>query len=143
MMMTIKLGPRFKHELDQLRTDIRIEDFLSIVSEKFETFELCEAARLRGIEFGDGFLEGFIAGQELRIKYDTAREQSINQKHEELYERWGFFRTHTILEHDDDYQLSKDNLAEHGKTESIFNRKFGWFGDRTYMLYTYLSLCGG
>ena len=94
-MMTIEFSPQFKREVDQLREDIKIEDFLSNVNEKFEALELCEAARLRGIEFGEGFLEGFVAGQELRIKYDTAREQSINQKHEELYERWGLFRTHT------------------------------------------------
>jgi hypothetical protein len=95
MMMTIKFDSQFKREVDQLRADIKIEDFLSYVSEEFEALELCKAARLRGIEFGEGFLEGFFAGQELRIKYDAAREQSINQKHEELYERWGLFRTHT------------------------------------------------
>ena len=88
-MMTIKSDSHFKRELAQLCVEIKIEDFLSRVSEKFEALELCESAKLRSNEFGEGFLEGFMAAQELSTKYDYAREQSVNQKYDEFNKRWG------------------------------------------------------
>jgi len=74
----------FKSELAQIASEIDLEDVMADASQEFEVSELMERARLQGLDFEDGFW----LGRNMMLRYDSARYESVKQKHSALNQRW-------------------------------------------------------
>ena len=68
------------HEtLERVLTQLGFEDFLSNASQTMEIYEMFDRAITRGIDYGQGYQDGFWAGRELDAKYQRAKLESITE----------------------------------------------------------------
>ena len=67
-------------ELDQVLTQVEMEDYLAMASQTMEIYEMFDKAGAVGSSYGQGFQDGFWAGRKLDAKYQLAKMESIKEK---------------------------------------------------------------
>jgi hypothetical protein len=67
-------------ELDQVMTQVELEDYLSMASQTMEIYEMFDKASAVGSDYGKGYQDGFWAGRKLDAKYQLAKMESIKEK---------------------------------------------------------------
>jgi hypothetical protein len=68
------------HEtLEMMLTQLGFEDFLANASQVMEIYEIFDQAVARGVDYGQGYQDGFWAARELDAKYQRAKLESITE----------------------------------------------------------------
>lgn len=65
--------------LEKVLTQLGFEDFLSNASQTMEIYEMFDRAVAKGIDYGQGYKDGFWASRELDAKYQRAKMESITE----------------------------------------------------------------
>lgn len=68
------------NELDQVLTQVELEDYLAMASQTMEIYEMFDKANNVGSGYGQGFQDGFWAARKLDAKYQLAKMESIKEK---------------------------------------------------------------
>jgi len=79
----------WKKELDAITTAIQLEDAMDFASGQLEIEEILEEAKRYGEQYGSGFEDGFWRGYQYCQDRNSARMNSIQEKHEALNRRRG------------------------------------------------------
>jgi hypothetical protein len=74
-------------ELDRLLTQVELDNFLARVSQVMEIYEMFDNAAAAGLEYGQGYQDGFWAGRELDAKYQLAKVEIFLEKSKAYSER--------------------------------------------------------
>ena len=67
-------------ELEQVVTQVELEDYLAMASQTMEIYEMFDKAGAVGSDYGQGFQDGFWAARKLDAKYQLAKMESIKEK---------------------------------------------------------------
>jgi len=67
-------------ELEQVVTQVELEDYLAMASQTMEIYEMFDKAGAVGSDYGQGFQDGFWAARKLDAKYQLAKMESIKDK---------------------------------------------------------------
>ena len=67
-------------ELDRVSTQLELEDYLSMVSQTMEIYDMFDKAGAIDSNYGQGYQDGFWAGLQLDAKYQLAKMKSIKEK---------------------------------------------------------------
>lgn len=67
-------------ELEQVLTQVELEDYLAMASQTMEIYEMFDKAGAVGSDYGQGFQDGFWAARKLDAKYQLAKMESIKEK---------------------------------------------------------------
>ncbi|UCH42990.1 MAG: hypothetical protein JSW16_00140 [Dehalococcoidales bacterium] len=78
----------WQRELDAITTAIQLEDVMDFASGQLEIDEILEEAKQYGEHYGSGFEDGFWRGYQYWQDRNSARVNSIQEKHEALNRRW-------------------------------------------------------
>jgi hypothetical protein len=81
--------PKFQKELDKLNLECAIENEMALASLKMGFVELKDRAYLKGINYGDAWLDGWNSAVESHIGCIQRQAESTQQKHSRLLHRWG------------------------------------------------------
>ena len=67
-------------ELEQVVTQVEMEDYLAMASQTMEIYEMFDKAGAVGSDYGQGFQDGFWAARKLDAKYQLAKMESLKEK---------------------------------------------------------------
>ena len=67
-------------ELGELLAQVKLDEFLAMASQVMEIYEMFDEAVAAGLEYGQGYQDGFWAGRKLNAKYQLAKIESIVEK---------------------------------------------------------------
>lgn len=67
-------------ELDQVLTQVELEDYLAMASQVMEIYEMFDKAGAVGPDYGQGYRDGFWAARKLDAKYQLAKMESVKEK---------------------------------------------------------------
>lgn len=77
-----------ERELATLLTQVKIDDYLAMVSKAMEIYEMFDEAVAINSEYGRGYQDGFWAACELDAKYQLAKVESIMEKSSAYFEHY-------------------------------------------------------
>lgn len=78
---------RVNREWERFYAEIRTQEELAELSERFEIQQLISEARIKGLEYGAGYEEGFNVGYHFSLRKHEEREKAEGIQSEELLKR--------------------------------------------------------
>ena len=74
-------------ELSKFLTQVELDNFMARASQVMEIYELFDKAAAEGMEYGQGYQDGFWAGRQLDAKYQLAKVEIFLEKSKAYSER--------------------------------------------------------
>ena len=82
-----ELASIVEKELDSFLTQVEVDNFIARASQVMEIYELFDNAAAAGLEYGQGYQDGFWAGRRLDAKYQLAKVEIFLEKSKAYSER--------------------------------------------------------
>ena len=82
-----ELASIVEKELDNFLTQVEVDNFIARASQVMEIYELFDNAAAAGMEYGQGYQDGFWAGRRLDAKYQLAKVEIFLEKSKAYSER--------------------------------------------------------